>query len=360
MKIGIDISMLVYQGSGVATYTDDLVRALLQYAPKHEYHLFYSSLRRPPGFTALEEYRMLGATVHSFRYPPRVLKWLWNRYQLLPVEWLIGKVDYYLSSDYLRPPLLKGTKGLTTIHDLTWKLFPQYHTRDIIEAHSRKIEHTLRGGDIILLDSKNTKNDLLAHYPGISNSLYVIPLGIDLKHFRPFKSKSKKPYLLYVGAIEPRKNLTRLIEAFILLRQDPQYQDYRLVLAGRAGWKNSEVTATVERLDLTGYVDFPGYITSQDLPRLYSGASLLLYLSHYEGFGLPPLEAMACGTRVLTSSNSSLVETIPTKYRMQDIDNPKEIVKNIKRVLKLPPPPRSVVTKFSWQNYVKELLSLLS
>ena len=124
MKIGIDVSMLVYQGSGVATYTYNFVKNLLIYDKKNEYRLFYSSLRRPKDFYYLNEFRKLGAKVFDYPFPPRLLKLFWNKYHLLPVEWLIGKVDIYHSSDYLRPPLLKGTRGITTLHDLTLKLFP--------------------------------------------------------------------------------------------------------------------------------------------------------------------------------------------------------------------------------------------
>jgi len=361
MKIGIDISMLVYQGSGVATYTNDLVQALLKQKVANEYHLFYSSLRRPKQITKLlNEYRAAGAVVHDYHFPPRILKWLWNTNELLPVEWLIGKVDYYLSSDFLRPPLLQGTKGVTTIHDLTWKIFPEYHTPEIVSAHEQKLRRTLKHQDIILVDSESTKKDLQKYYPECKNAIHLLPLAIDLTKFRPVRTKKTKPYLLYVGAIEPRKNLVALIRGFAEFAKSPQFKDYQLVLAGRAGWKNSEVFRTVEELGLTDRVVFPGYISEEELPALYSGSALFLYLSKYEGFGLPPLEAIACGTRILTSSNSSLTEVIPKKYRMEEIENPQAIARNIKRVLKLPPPSNSLVNKYSWDKYVTEFLRILA
>lgn len=361
MKIGIDISMLVYQGSGVATYTNDLVRGLLKSKQANEYHLFYSSLRRPSMITQLlREYQAGGAIVHDYRFPPRVLKWLWNTHELLPVEWLIGKMDYYLSSDFLRPPLLPGTIGLTTIHDLTWKIFPEYHTREIVEAHQQKLSRTLKYQDIILVDSQNTKKDLKKYYPKANNEVHLIPLGINLNQFRPRKIKKGKPYLLYLGAIEPRKNLESLIQAFAKLIKDKEFKDYQLVLAGRAGWKNSEVYHAVRSLGLENQVVFPGYIKESDLPDLYSGSALFLYLSKYEGFGLPPLEAMACGSRILTSNNSSLTEIIPKQFRMNEIENPEAITHNIKRVLKLPPPDKSLLKKYSWEKYVTKLLQILA
>lgn len=360
MKIGIDISMLVYHGSGVASYTDDLVTALLTSNSGHEYHLFYSSLRRPLGFTLLDKYKKLGGVIHDYRLPPRVLKWLWNTHELLPVEWLIGKVDCYLSSDFLRPPLLAGTIGLTTVHDLTWKIFPQYHTPEVVEAHEQKLRRTITHQDIILVDSESTKKDLQKYYPECKNEVHLLLLAIDLKKFRPVRQKKGKSYLLYVGAIEPRKNLDSVVQGFAKLLKDPEFKDYQLVLAGRAGWKNSELFQTVKKLGLGERVIFPGYIKEQDLPALYSGSALFLYLSKYEGFGLPPLEAIACGTRILTSSNSSLAEIIPPLYRMKEIEDPAIIARHIKRVLKLPPPDQSLVSQYSWANYVESLLTILN
>ena len=167
MKIGIDLSMLVYAGSGVATYTYNFARSLLQYDKENSYCFFYSSFRRPKNFYYLEELKKQGATITELPLPASVIRFLWNRNHILPVEWFIGKVDFFHSSDYLRPPLLKGTKGITTIHDLTWKLFPQYHTKEVISHHERKLKRTIALGDIIIVDSENTRRDLINAYSHI-------------------------------------------------------------------------------------------------------------------------------------------------------------------------------------------------
>src|SRR3990167_7456988 len=210
MKIGIDISMLVYQGSGVATYTYNLFKNLLKYDKKNEYRLFYSSLRRPKDFYYLDEFRKLGAKVYDYPLPPRILKLFWNKLHVLPVEWLIGKVDVYHSSDYLRPPLLKGTRGITTLHDLTWKLFPQYHTQDVIEAHENKIQKTIKYRDHIIVDSQNTKLDLYkcfpkikknlisVLYPGVGDEFRKVTNKSDIKKvLKKYKIKYQANYLLY-------------------------------------------------------------------------------------------------------------------------------------------------------------------
>ncbi len=337
MIIGIDISMLVYRGSGVANYTYNLVKNLLKYDKENEYRLFYSSLRRPKNFYYLDEFRKLGAKVYGYRFPPRVLKFLWNRRHFLPVECLIGKVDVYHSSDFLRPPLLKGTRGITTIHDLTWKIYPEYHTLDIVEAHERKMQKTIKYKDTIIVDSYNTKRDLYKYYPQVkkSNKVYVIYPGID-ERFRPIKDKAKikkvlkkykveypKRYLLYVGAIEPRKNLDTAIKVFNQLIKDKNYSDFEFLIVGRAGWKNEKIFQLVKDLGLEKKIRFVGFVEDEDLPYFYNAAKVLIYLSKYEGFGLPPLEALACGIPVLAGKNSSLKEILPENYLVDsDCENP--------------------------------------
>ncbi len=361
MIIGIDVSMLVYQGSGVATYTYELVRHLLKLDKKNEYRLFYSSRRKPKRvLEQLQEFENLGGKVYRYPLPPWFLKMIWNRWQILPVEWLIGKVDVYHSSDFLRPPLLSGTKGMTTIHDLTWKIYPQYHTPDIVSGHERKLIRTIKGGDIIIVDSQYTKKDLLKFYPEIDRSkVYVIPLGVS-ERFKPVKDKkvikktlekyklpSDKPYLLYVGAIEPRKRLDISVKVFGELIKDKKYRDYVFVIAGRAGWKNGELFELIEELGLENKVLFPGYIEDEDLPALYSGAKLFVYLSDYEGFGLPPLEALACGTRVITTSYASLSEIIPAEYHVGTVQLD-AVVKRMKGIMRTK---YTSVNTSNWHEY---------
>lgn len=367
MKIAIDISMLVYQGSGVANYTYNLVKALLKYDKKNQYKLFYSSLRKPKGFYYLDEFRKLGAKVYSYPFPPRLLNLIWNRWQILPVEWLIGKVDVYHSSDFLRPPLLAGTRGVTTIHDLTWKIFPQFHTREIVIGHERKLQRTIKHQDLVIVDSYNTKKDLLKYYPEIKQkNITVIPLGIG-ERFRNIKDKKKVwsiltkykvhkgNYLLYVGAIEPRKNLDTCIRVYAQLIKDKKFSDYQFLIVGRAGWKNQEIFNLIKKLKLEDKIKFVGFVNNQDLPYFYNAAKLTLYLSKYEGYGLPPLESLACGTPVLALKNSSLIEILPNEYLVND--NFKIILTKAKLLLS-----KRMVKQVkipSWKNYVQHFLSCI-
>ena len=379
--------MLVYVGSGVATYTYNLVKNLLLIDKKNEYHLFYSSLRRPKNFYYLDELKKLGAKIHSYRFPPRLMRLWWGKWHIVPIELFTGKMDYFHTSDFLRPPLFKGTIGITTVHDLTWKLFPQWHTKEVIEAHERKLAKTIKYDDIIICPSQNTKKDLLKLYPKAKNNkIYVISEGVD-ERFKPIKDKKltnkvlkkykiKQPYLVYVGAIEPRKNLKRLIRAFDLLLKKMEkkkltfsprshysslitHQSLSLVIGGRAGWKNQDIFQLVRDLGLQDRVIFTGFIEDQDLPVIYSAAECCCYVTLYEGFGLPPLEAQACGCPVVASNVASLPEVLGDSAIIVDPKNESEIKEGILAVLlkKSSNKVSDNCQKFTWQETAKSFTS---
>lgn len=397
MIIGIDATMLVYAGSGVANYTLNLIKNLLLIDKKNEYRLFYSSLRRPKNFYYLDSLRKLGAKVYAHRLPPTLLRLIWGRYNFFPIEFFIGKVDLFFSSDFLRPPTLSSTKGLTTIHDLTWKIFPEYHTQDVISAHRKKLIKTIRYGDEIIVDSRSTRNDLQRLYPQIATSkIHVIYPGIsesmkpinDKKKINsvvstyltnthpnrkadqpPSESEGKLPtnhqslitnhYLLYVGAIEPRKNLDLCIRLFNDLIKDKQFADFKFFIVGRAGWRKEKIFQLVKDLQLDDKVIFVGYVKDEDLPYFYSGAEMTFYLSSYEGFGLPPLESLACGTPTVAGNNSSMRETLPKEF-LVNIEDRGEVLKKIKKFIKSPPriDSKKIINDFSWLKKATEFLHL--
>ena len=370
MTIGIDVSMLNYQGSGVANYNFNLVKNLLKYDKKNEYRLFYSSLRRPKNFHYLEDLKKLGGKVYDFNLPMSLMRKVWGKAHIIPVEWFIGKVDVFLSSDFLRPPLLKGTRGATTVHDLTWKIFPQFHTEDVIDAHTKKLEKTVKYRDLVLADSLNTKKDILKHYPQIKekNVRVIYPaIGEQFKRISNQKviKKALKKYgikypsgfLLYTGAIEPRKNLEQAIKVFNEFIKEKKYRDYRFLIVGRAGWKNENIFSFIKNLGLEKKVKFIGYVEDQDLPNFYSAAKVFVYLSKYEGFGLPPLEAAACGTPTLLYSNSSLSEIFKPGYPYTK--KGKEL-ETLKKLIDKKPDIKKFRYNFSWRTYVKEFVKIIS
>lgn len=368
MTIGIDVSMLNYTGSGVGSYTFNLVKNLLKYHPEHEYRLFYSSLRRPPNFYYLDELRQLGGKVYDYPFPKFFLEFIWAKNHLLPIDWLIGRVDVFFSSDFLRPPVFSQTKTLTTIHDLTWKIFPDFHEQRIVSAHEIKLEKTIKYKDTIIADSLNTKKDLLKYYPQIKEkNIHVVYPAIG-ERFKPIKDQKKikavlKKYgikypsrlLLYTGAIEPRKNLETAIKVFheFVSRR----QDFQFLIVGRAGWKNENIFSLIKRLDLEKKVRFVGFVEDDDLPYFYSAAKVFIYLSKYEGFGLPPLEAAACGAPVLLYNNSSLKEIFKPGYPYTK--KGKEL-ETLKKMIEEKPNLKKFMYDFSWKNYCLEFLKIIA
>ena len=376
MKIGIDISQLNYEGTGVANFTYNLVKNLTENDKKNEYRLFYASLHKF-NLPTLIELKKLGANIYRYPIPHKILHLLWGKNNLLPIDLLTGRVDVFLFSDYLRPPTSFKSKGITVIHDLIWKIFPEKQDKKTISSHEIKIKKTIENGDTVITDSECTKNDLLRLYPQINkNIVSVIYPGVS-KNFQPIDDKDKiksilkkyipkysilnTKYLLYVGAIEPRKNLGLSIEIFNELIKDSKFADYKFIIAGRGGWKNKDFFQKIKELRLEDKVKFTGFVADEDLPYLYSAASLTVYLSSYEGFGLPPLESLACGTKVIVGDNSSLRETIDPQFSV-DISNRDKILEKMKYLLsnKIEINAKEVQDKFNWKISAEKFLKIIS
>jgi glycosyltransferase involved in cell wall biosynthesis len=211
--------------------------------------------------------------------------------------------------------------NVVTIYDLTALLFPQHHTAETRELQLRKFRFAQEEADVVIAISEATKRDIVAHLKIPAQRVRVVYGGAS-PAFRPIEDREAvartlvpmelvpDDYILYVGTIEPRKNIVRLIDAYDQTRRIVSQRVPRLVLAGASGWGCREVFERVETLGLEEAVVFLGRVPPEVLPALYNGAVLFVYPSLYEGFGLPPLEAMACGVPVITSNVSSLPETV--------------------------------------------------
>ena len=377
MKIGIDITQLNYEGTGVANFTYNLVKNLLETDKQNEYRLFYASLHKL-NLPVISEFKKLGAKIYRYPIPHKALQFIWGKNNLLPIDLLMGRVDAILFSDYLRPPTFYKTRGITVIHDLIWKLFPEKHNEEIIRFQELKMKKTIENGDTVITDSECTKNDLLKLYPEINkDKTYVIYPGIGKqfkfiikneelrirlkKYFNSEFSILNSKFLLYVGAIEPRKNLTTAIEVFSDLIKDNKFSDFNFVIAGKAGWEKESVLQSIKRLKLENKVKFTGFVADEDLPYLYNAASLTVYLSSYEGFGLPPLESLACGTKVIVGDNSSLKETVNKEF-LVDINDKNKIMEKMKYLLnnKIEINAKEVQDRFDWKETAKKFLEIIS
>jgi glycosyltransferase involved in cell wall biosynthesis len=255
----------------------------------------------------------------------RVDSWLEPAWQRI-VSWSTSKsldraladADVFHCSDVLlhKP---HSTRTVVTVHDLSTLLFPQFHLCSTVELHEKKIRFVRQQADVVIAVSESTRRDVIDHLGLPPDRVHVVYEAADAQ-FRPIEDTGTvatvvhryglalNNYVLTVGTLEPRKNQTRLVEAFHLLRHRRAVTNLKLVVAGRKGWLYDDLFRRVEELGLTKDVIFAGVVPDKDLPALMNGALMFVYPSLYEGFGLPVLEAMACGVPVITSNVSSLPE----------------------------------------------------
>jgi glycosyltransferase involved in cell wall biosynthesis len=240
---------------------------------------------------------------------------LWEQ-TILPAESARRRIRLLHAMAFVSP-VLSHLPTVVTVYDVSFALFPESFrpfNRGYLTTMTRR---TARRADAVIAISRSTADDLqrlwgipqarihLA-YPGVDAEFRPLSAS-DVEAFRAAKGLPSR-YVLFVGTLEPRKNVTRLVEAFAVLKQ--QGLPHKLVLAGGKGWMYEPIFAAVENLGLQGDVIFPGFVSRQELPLWYNGAALFAYPSLYEGFGLGPLEAMACGTPVVVSNRASLPEVV--------------------------------------------------
>jgi glycosyltransferase involved in cell wall biosynthesis len=264
---------------------------------------------------------------------------LWNRFEihrlpgcrLLPSLMTIGNLAISRSAEKYNLDLIhdpngiapflgpyRGVRRIVTIHDVFAFACPDTHTRLENWRYRYVLPLALRRTDLVLTISDCSRQDIKRYLSVPDANICVINLWVS-QHFKPIPEgperravlsqyKIQQPYLLYVGGINARKNIARLFEAFAHVRK--RHRDLILVISGKRQWRSDEIYSTFRRLGLSNQVHFTGYVNDRDLPALYSAAELFAFPSLYEGFGLPPLEAMACGTPVITSNASSLPEVV--------------------------------------------------
>lgn len=314
MKIGIDISQTAFPGSGVARYTTSLISSLVEYDQENEYIFFYSSLRVPLDKNIKELIRA-PHVLKEFRFPPSLLSFMWNTMRILPIEYFIGPVDIFMSSDWTQPPTKRAIK-VTTIHDMVIYDNPETTTsKTKINTESltispniysqQKTRHKIIKKESIqvFVDSLFTKSET-GKYLGIEpeslNLLYpAVENSTRSNRWDAVKNKFNitTPYILTVGKREPRKNINALIEAYRISGID----DVQLLIVGDQGW-GKDSSENVKG------IKFLGFVNDDDLATLYQHAEFFVYPSIYEGFGYPVIEAMGYGCPVATSNTSSLAE----------------------------------------------------
>lgn len=316
MRIGIDVTAAVTQGGGIGRYTRELVHALVSIDEENAYRFF--SARQPSVLPVPNP--IPSAPNTQFRSAPFNERWLyrlWYRLRLpLPVQWLTGRLDLFHSPDFVLPPVSGRIPTLLTVHDLSFIHYPGTFPQKLVTYLNQVVPRSIKRAAHVLADSQATKDDLLGIwqvapekitvlYSGVSSTFQPVTDASKLAAVREKYNLGEAPYTLSVGTIQPRKNYQMLIRAFAPVAAN---WPHNLVIAGGKGWLYQDMMAEAARQRLENRVRFLGFVDDADLPALYSAATLFVFPSLYEGFGLPLLEAMACGVPVITSNTSSLPE----------------------------------------------------
>jgi len=316
LKIVVNAIPLLSAKTGIGYYTYRLFKTLLQVDTANEYIFFYGkSFRKDLLGQAPSSSLMIKKQIKNiFKRPYYLPQLIFNSYFLY--KGLIRHFDIYHETNYI-PFRFKG-KIITTVCDLSILLFPETHPKERLDHFGRYFHERVHWSERIITLSDYIKNEVVQHL-GISPSrITSIPLAADEKFGVLEKNEVNNwlqnkgyptDYILYIGAIEPRKNLKLLIKAFNNIRNEFKAR-YFLILAGPKSWLHEEDFRLIENLGIKNRIIMPGYIPDGDLGYLYNGSKLFVFPSLYEGFGLPPLEAMACGVPVITSNASSLPEVV--------------------------------------------------
>ncbi len=310
MRIGIDYTAAVRQRAGIGRYARSLIRALARRDHENDYVLL-SAGKEPDA-----EPWPANFSLRALPVTDRHLSILWQKLRLpLPVEWLTGRLDLFHSPDFVLPPVRKA-RTVLTIHDLSFLRHPECSSPALLEYLMSAVPRSVARADLILADSQSTQHDLIELMGMDPARIRVVYPAVDDTFARSNQAGVAAvrarhdiggPYILSLGTLQPRKNYVRLIEAFRILK-DTSDIPHRLVIGGGPGWLYEPIYETIETLGLQDEVRMLGYVDEGDLPALYTGADVFCFPTLYEGFGIPVLEAMACGTPVVASNTSSLPE----------------------------------------------------
>jgi len=365
MKIAILADPLDNQNAGVHIYTKSLVNELLKRNDGHEYILIRQ--RKDPKLKNVQQIIIpninLPIGYASFRL-----------FFIIPFILIKNKVDIVFEPAHFGPfNLPKRIKRITFIHDLTPIKFPEYHRWHSQILQKIFLKNILKKTDLILTNSKSTNLDLEYYYPFTKNKNKTILLGKELiyqptQDIKIIQSLGiKLPYFLYVGTIEPRKNLLILLSAYTLFVEQSN-KPHILVLAGGMGWKTKKIKEALANHPYRHKIIMLGYVSKKVLPSLYTHAEAFIYPSLYEGFGFPVLEALACGTNVICSNTSSLPEVGGKAANYCNTYSPNEIKNKMLKIANYTVQEKEYHRQknteqsklFSWEKHVDIFINLIN
>ncbi len=362
MRIGIDARMTHYRRAGISQYTLQLIEGLARCDTDDEFVILQSRKSKEP---ILERPNFVTRRLYTPSH---------HRLEqvFLPLEITHLRMDVLHSTDFI-PPFRRNCRSVITVHDLVFLMYPDLLTKESARYYGQ-IDQAVRHTDAIIAVSQATKMDVI-RLLGVPEKKITVIYEAASPIFRPLNREEvaervrerfglDSDFLLFVSTIEPRKNVPNLLRAFRLLL-DNYHPKAKLVLAGEKGWLFQDVFELADKLNLREDALFLGRVSTEELLWLYNGARALVAPSLYEGFGLPPLEAMACGTPVITSNLSALPEVVGDAGVLVDPKDVDALAVAMWRILSDEPLRASLISKgfkraavFSWEKAAQETWAL--
>jgi glycosyltransferase involved in cell wall biosynthesis len=370
MKIGIDLRTLSFRRGGISQYTYHLLKNMLRIDSTNDYFLF--NYTKTP--YAWENFRQNVKEIIVRLPQRRALKAIWENL-LVPLAIRRYGIGVWFSPDFIIPRLLH-TRTVVTIHDLIFENFHDVQRNKLAAAMSRKTEFSVKRATGIIAVSSFTRGQILERYGVPPGKITVIHEAAD-ERFHKIDDRSALQrvlhrygiafdYILYVGEISGRKNIVRLLDAYHRLKNQHKMKERKLVLVGKETIDTRKILSEMRRLSLESDVVFTGWIPDEDLPFLYNGAVAFVFPSLYEGFGIPPLEAMQCQVPVIASSATSIPEVVGTGALLFDPYNVEDIADKLDQVLDrkidldaLLRAGLKQADQFSWEDSARKTIALL-
>lgn len=364
MRIGIDGIPLATPKTGIGHYTFELAHSLAEIAPEDEFEI----IAPVPLDTSIAPAAVNLRTVLGRTGALRKRWWTIG----LPLHVHENRLPLFHGTNYM-VPLWQRCLTIVTIHDLSLLLHSDTHREDLVRRAKRRLPTMTRIATHILTDSEAVKKEICEHLAVNPQKITAVPLA-SRRMFSPVPLEQtyearrrlgvEDDFILFVGTVEPRKNLITLVRAFDELMRTTNLRP-QLVVAGQKGWLTDDLYKYVEQSDLKDRILFTGYLSDNDLASLYSACKVSVYPSLYEGFGLPPLEAMACGAPVITSRIPVIMETAAGAARLVAPTNLQELTAALVEMLRDPNARqhyaavgRQRAAEFTWEKTARRTLEV--
>ena len=360
MNIGIDISQVVYEGTGVGRFTYGLIEAILEYDKNNTWTFLFSSFRGKIDDHLLKKIKKSHHRYIRLPFSPRMLSFLWNTLHILSVERFTGPLDIFICSDWTEPPAT--CKKVTIVHDFAYLRYPETVHPMILETQKKRMRWVKKESSHIITPSRATQQDVATFFSIPLSKITPLYSGVEIETPTANvlakvteKCNISKPFVLSVGKLEPRKNISRLIDAFSNIHAE----GWDLLIVGPKGWdKKSDKK-------INDSIKFTGYVAENELHALYELCQFFIYPSLWEGFGYPVIEAMQHNKAVAASNNSSLVELVKEHGVLFDPLSTEDIQRALVTLMESKEVRASYAEKgfafaqeFTWKRYYEGLMKV--